>query len=57
MRNTSETGAPKFAEARKIHDPDQPILSIAAGDFDQDGKLDVVAQTTSGSLNLLSQAQ
>lgn len=57
MKNTSLTGTPKFFGIQKIYDSDQAILSIASADFDQDGKLDIVAQTSTGVLNLLSQSR
>ncbi len=56
MRNTSDNGEPTFEDAKEVYasDAQQPVISIAAADFDQDGKLDIVAQLISG-LNLLSQ--
>ena len=57
MKNTSLTGKPRFVDVQKIYDSDKAILSIASADFDQDGKLDIVVQTSTGVLNLLSQSQ
>ncbi|MEM7454570.1 MAG: VCBS repeat-containing protein [Planctomycetota bacterium] len=58
MKNTSSTGAPEFDVAREIFSPDpqQPVISLNAADFDQDGKLDVIVQSPAG-LHLLSQTE